>query len=231
MLRKINNVLLIGVGHVIPKSLEEVRTKILEERPDIVAVELCPARYAALVGGVGSSRSSPADPLSWFLGLLQEKFSSQTGMPAGRAMVAAGDSAKQIGAAVVLMDQNILATIERLYSLMPLREKFLLLVHILFALLPFHRKIDMEALTEEAVAQNLVERFRKFFPTAARILIDERDEYMVMKLLPVLSSGKKIVCVVGAAHIFGMERLLAENLREVEKKFWWREKIEFKGGG
>ncbi|MFN4133616.1 MAG: TraB/GumN family protein [Candidatus Hadarchaeales archaeon] len=230
MLRRINNLLLIGVGHVLPKSLEKVKTKILEERPEIVAVELCPVRYAALTGGMGKGGGSPASPLSWLLGLVQDRFSSQTGMPAGREMITAIDGATQVGASILLIDQNIFATMERLRSLVPLREKFMLFVQILLALLPLHRKINLETLTEEAVAQNLIEDFRRFFPTAARILIDERDEYMVMKLLPLLASGKRIVCVVGAAHIFGMERLLAENLRETEKKVWWREKIEFKGG-
>ena len=43
---------IIGTAHVSPKSIEEVERLIEEEKPDAVAVELCPRRYNALVHGV-----------------------------------------------------------------------------------------------------------------------------------------------------------------------------------
>lgn len=228
MLRKINTLLLIGVAHVLPRSLEEVRGKILEERPEVVAVELCPTRYAILVGGAGGR--GPANPLAWLLNLVQDRFSSQTGMPAGKEMLTAVKSAMEVGAKIVLIDQSISTTLERLQALMPLREKFMLLIQMILALLLFRRKINVEALAEEEVVRCLVENFRNYFPIAARILIDERDEYMAMKLFSVLLSGRKTVCVVGAAHVLGIEKHLRESLREAEGKMWWREKIEFEGG-
>jgi len=45
-----HEVVIVGTAHVSEKSVAEVVSRIEEERPDIVAVELCPARYRALTG-------------------------------------------------------------------------------------------------------------------------------------------------------------------------------------
>ena len=45
-----SNIVLIGTAHVSERSVEEVREAIRRHRPDIVAVELDPARYKVLTG-------------------------------------------------------------------------------------------------------------------------------------------------------------------------------------
>ena len=45
-----HEIIIVGTAHVSEKSVQEVISKIEEMRPDIVAVELCPARYRALIG-------------------------------------------------------------------------------------------------------------------------------------------------------------------------------------
>ncbi|MDM7934068.1 MAG: TraB/GumN family protein, partial [Methanothrix sp.] len=45
-----HEILVLGTAHVSERSVEEVRRAIEERRPDIVAVELCPSRYRALLG-------------------------------------------------------------------------------------------------------------------------------------------------------------------------------------
>lgn len=39
------NLTIVGTAHVSDKSVEEVKQTILEEKPDVVAIELCPNRY------------------------------------------------------------------------------------------------------------------------------------------------------------------------------------------
>lgn len=43
-------IVLIGTAHVSKKSVTEVKEVIAREQPSVVAVELCPGRYAALKG-------------------------------------------------------------------------------------------------------------------------------------------------------------------------------------
>jgi hypothetical protein len=47
---KSHEIIIIGTAHVSEKSVQEVTKAIEETKPDIVAVELCPARYKALTG-------------------------------------------------------------------------------------------------------------------------------------------------------------------------------------
>jgi len=45
-----HEIIIIGTAHVSEKSIQEVVWAIEEKKPDIVAVELCPARYRSLTG-------------------------------------------------------------------------------------------------------------------------------------------------------------------------------------
>jgi pheromone shutdown protein TraB len=42
--------IIVGTAHVLQKSVEDVKAVIENEKPEAVAVELCPARYRALMG-------------------------------------------------------------------------------------------------------------------------------------------------------------------------------------
>jgi len=45
-----NNIILVGTGHILEKSVKEVEAVIDREEPDVVAVELCEGRFRALKG-------------------------------------------------------------------------------------------------------------------------------------------------------------------------------------
>ncbi|HJH25282.1 MAG TPA: TraB family protein, partial [Methanophagales archaeon] len=47
-----NNIILVGTGHILEKSVREVEEVIDREEPDVVAVELCEGRFRALKGDV-----------------------------------------------------------------------------------------------------------------------------------------------------------------------------------
>lgn len=229
---------LIGVAHILPKSLHEVRELIEKERPEVVAVELDPFRYAMMVqGGVGVAQQATSRPkpsaviLTGLMGLLQTKFSRQTGMPAGEEMMVAIGKAKEVGAEIKLIDQDIRVTLDRMNELMPLRERVWLMFQMLLSILPSWKKVKLEELTEEQVVNYLIQGFRKLSPTTYRVLIEERDDYMTSKLVPLLESGKRAVCVVGAGHVPGIDRRLEEALREMKAKIWWGTKIEYEWGG
>ena len=223
MLKKIGNrLVIVGVAHVLPKSAAEVRDTIERERPETVAVELCPMRYAALVGEAREARVSEAlrsGQLKLFIAgkllrLIQTKFAQQTGMPAGEEMLAAIKCAKEVGARVELIDQNIAITLQRLVGQMGRREKIRLVGEILLAILPFGgTNVAIERVTENQVVAGLLSSLKQASPTSYRVLIEERDEHMAARISIILTSSEgKVVCVVGAGHVPGLyQRLSAQE--------------------
>jgi pheromone shutdown-related protein TraB len=228
VLRKLGDRLtLVGVAHILPKSRDEVKAAIEGESPEVVAVELCPARYAELVGGVDRSGAREAmrprelapSVFNKFFYLLQTKFARRTGMPAGEEMLIAIERARKVGARVELIDRDINLTLQRLVERMGPREKLRLLLELLVGLLPFGGRVDLERLTEEEVVDRLLSSLKRALPGAYEVLIEERNSYMAAKIAMLLSSTKgKIVCVVGAGHISGI-------CRRLESK--WQAKLEY----
>lgn len=235
MLKKIDDRLfLIGVAHVLPKSAVEVEDVITRERPEVVAVELCPTRYLALTRrgkGLGAPggvvRAGPKLALlGGFLYLLQSKFSRQTGMPAGEEMLVAIKHAREVGARVELIDRDIGVTLQRLLDLMGWRERFRLFVELLLGLLPFGKRVELERLTDEQIVEYLLRELKRASPTAYQVLISERDVYMASRLAMLLSRGDRVVCVVGAGHVPGIYGRLSKGVSG-----GWGTILRYKVGG
>ncbi|MEM2874972.1 MAG: TraB/GumN family protein [Candidatus Hadarchaeales archaeon] len=201
------NLTLIGVGHVLPKSLEDVRETILNEKPDVVAVELCPERYVALKMSARDRRGPGRNFLGWIMYLAQMRFSMQTGVLPGEEMLAAINAAEKAGSRVELIDVPIGITLKRLNERVGLKDRLRLLLHVLLSILPTAR-VDLTRLTEEEVVVKLLEELRGFSREIYEVLVEERDRHMALKLAGLLSGGKKVVAVVGAAHVPGVEKIL-----------------------
>ena len=233
MLKKVGDRLtLVGVAHVLPKSTADVRETIERERPEIVAVELCPNRYAVLkeeeqqLGTTDALRSGQLRPfiLAKLFQAIQNKFARRTGMPIGEEMLAAIEYAKKAGARIELIDRDIVVTIQRLSYLMSRREKIRLFGELLISLLPFVGKgTDFGRLTEDQVTSSLVSTLEQASPTTYKVLVEERDEFMATRIVSLLaSSDEKIVCVVGAGHVPGLYRRLISQL-----KGSWQTRLEY----
>ncbi|KUO40486.1 MAG: hypothetical protein AVW05_03610 [Hadesarchaea archaeon DG-33] len=236
MLRKLDDRLfLIGVAHVLPKSAVEVKEVIVGERPEVVAVELCSARYLALTQGLkrpsmletvraGGVRLSL---LNGLLYLLQNRFSRQTGMPAGEEMLVAIRHAQEIGARVELIDRDIRITLQRLINRMSWRGRVKLFAELLLGLLPFGKRVELERLTDDQIVAYLLQELKRTSPTAYQVLIGERDAYMASRLAMLLSTSTgKVACVVGAGHVPGIYERLSKGLSGS-----WRMSVEYEVGG
>lgn len=233
VLKKIDNRLfLIGVAHVLPKSAAEVGDVIKKERPEVVAVELCPTRYLALTQKTkrpGAFEAARAGPklilLSGLMYLLQSKFSRQTGMPAGEEMLVAIRHARGMGARVELIDQDIGLTLQRLIDRMPWRERLRLFGELLIGLLPIGKRVELGRLTDEQIVNYLLEELKRASPTAYDVLIRERDAYMASRLAMLLAEGGKVACVVGAGHVPGIFNRLSRGIPG-----GWRVSLKYKAG-
>jgi pheromone shutdown-related protein TraB len=233
LLKKVGDRLtLVGVAHVLPKSTADVREVIERERPEIVAVELCPDRYAVLAKGeqqLGTADALRLGQLRPFIlnklfQTIQNKFAHQTGMPVGEEMLAAIEYAGKAGARVELIDRDIVVTIQRLSYLMSRREKIRLFGELLIGLLPFVGKgTDFEKLTEDQVTTSLISALKQTSPTTYKVLIEERDDFMATRIVSLLASSEgKIVCVVGAGHVPGLYSRLTSQL-----KGSWQARVEY----
>jgi len=205
-----NNIILVGTGHILEKSVREVEEVIEREKPDIVAVELCQSRYEALKGNVGDFSVKDAieggKPFlmltHWLLAYIQKRMGSELGIEPGAEMMAAIKKAEALGCEVALVDRPIQITMQRFWKKMKFLEKIKMLFSIIFAIANMggigrkkklidkdNREIDLERITDEDVVTELIEELRQFSPGAATALLDERDAYIAGSLLELQSQA------------------------------------------
>lgn len=215
-----HEIIIVGTAHVSEKSVQEVVSKIEEVRPDIVAVELCPARYRALTGQeeekeIKISELLSGGKLSFFLvqlllAYIQRKIGNEMGVKPGSEMLAAIETAKRTGARVALVDRDVGITIQRFWSAMGFWGKVKLAGSLIPAAIGWGGKeeIDIDSITQEDIVSQMIGEFRKISPGAANALIDERDAFLARNLI-LLSKQGRVLAVVGAGHREGITHHLA----------------------
>lgn len=225
------SVRVIGTAHVSAESAEEVEQAIEEEQPDIVAVELDEGRFRQLKGEAPEDLD-PKDLLKgsvafqflayWMLSYIQKRLGDRFDVEPGADMKAGVDTAERIGADVALIDRDIQVTIQRFWARMRFREKLRLLWELTLAIAGFgggsEEEIDLEEITDTDVVTAMMEEFRRFSPTGAETLIDERDAYLAHNLVGLRDAGASVVAVIGAGHREGVLEYLEnpESLPSME---------------
>ena len=230
------NLRLLGTAHVAKASVEAVKFHIEEFKPDVVAVELCKSRFDSLVSDrrldkegllkVIKEGKAPLVLIQSMLATEQRKLGLDEGEQPGAELLAAVEVAKDKELEVELIDRDIQVTLRRAWKKMKLREKF----RILYSLLGDDEEENPELeelLSNQDLLSSMMEELREFSPGAGVVLIDERDSYLAEKILSI-DSDKKVLAVVGAGHLKGLETNLKEKkvfdqnniqlLEEVPKK-------------
>jgi pheromone shutdown-related protein TraB len=224
-----HEVIIVGTAHVSEKSVQEVTRAIEEAKPDIVAVELCPARYRAITGQEEEKEIKISELLSgsklyfflvqMFLAYIQKKIGDEMGVKPGSEMLAAIETAKKTGARVALVDRDISITIQRFWSAMGFLDK----VRLIWSLIPAafgwgEEEIDIDSITQDDIVSQMISEFRKISPGAANVLVDERDAYIARNLFQLSKEGR-VLAVVGAGHREGITKHLAhpESIPQIEE--------------
>lgn len=234
-----SRVVLIGTAHVSEKSVAEVKSVIRNLKPDIVAVELCGERSNALEGKSQEDEVPIKDLLSggklyyylvhWLLAHMQKKIGEEKGVKPGAEMISAMKEAESIGAKVALIDRDVQVTLQRFWGKMKFPEKIKMVGSLLgcVANIGKGKDLDIDQMTEQEVVQELVSELRGTAPTAAQVLIDERDAYLAGNIVKAAEGGNKtIVVVIGAGHKAGVINYLKnpksipplDTLIEIPKK-------------
>ena len=125
---------LVGTAHVSSESVELVRKQIDEWEPDLVAVELCPSRMAALTEPealesedllkiINEGRATMI-LLQSALAAQQRRMGISTGEKPGAELLAAVRAAEESETPIELIDRDVVITLRRAWSKMGLLEKW-----------------------------------------------------------------------------------------------------------
>ena len=226
-----DNIVLVGTAHISKDSVEEVKEVIEEFKPDIVAVELCQRRYDAITKK-DKWENTPVSQLikgnnaylllaQTFLASIQRKLGKEYGIEPGSEMIAAMKEAKQHNLDVALVDRDISVTLKRAWRKMGFREKFRLAWEFLKAIVGYDEEemeeLDLKELMNQDVISTLMEEFKEIAPSVADVLIHERDQYIAKKILDESKKGK-VVAVVGAGHLKGIQKHLKKGKIDIDLK-------------
>ena len=213
---------LLGTAHVSRASAEAVKEMAGSGEFDIIAVELCQARYDALTaerkwtdldlykiireGKAGLVMANLA------LSAYQRRIAEQFGIEPGAEMRAATIAAKERDLPLQLVDRDLATTLRRSYASVPWYKRVYLMTGMALGMVS-SEEIDEEAiekLKEGDILESTFTEFAEQSPELYEALIAERDRYMAARLREenTGSSGQKVLVVIGAGHMEGLARHL-----------------------
>jgi pheromone shutdown-related protein TraB len=235
MIKKIKldgkEIILVGTAHISKESITLVNETIEKEKPDIIGVELDKERLEQLLNGKKWQQTNLVEIiksgktylflLNILLSNMQKQLGAKMGVKPGAEMLAAIKKSQETKTPIQLLDRNVRITLKRAFDAMTIKEKIKLGSSLL---LGFFGKgsgevIDakkIEELKQQDLINKLMKELGKQMPSMKRVLVDERDDYISEMIKR--SPGKKIVAVIGAGHLKGIEENLKKKTRINLKK-------------
>jgi len=191
--------IIIGTSHISPKSIKQVSSTIKKQKPDYVAIELCPKRFHSL-----KHPSKPSSPMFFILSKIQKELGKSTGIFPGKEMLTAIKAARSVNSKILFIDKNI-EQIAYEISQIPLKEKLQVIADSIigFSYVKL-TKIDLKDIPPEKLIKEAIQELKKKFPSLYKILIKDRNKHMIQILKKL--KCKKVVVVVGAGHKKAIER-------------------------
>lgn len=222
---------LVGTAHVSQRSVDEVKAVIDRVKPDVVCVELDQTRHDAL------TKDSAFRDLDVFkvvrggrtlyllahlaLASYQRRIGASLGVRPGAELLAAVRAANDRGIPVELIDRDINITLKRTWKNLGLWKRSVLLSSLVVG---WDDSDKGKAVTEETIEDlkepkalsEMLTELGRAVPQIKGPLIDERDRYMTSKAVDAGRGRKKVVAVVGAAHVPGMQMHFGTPVDRVE---------------
>jgi len=228
------DVYLLGTAHISERSVKEVRrlARARKTRPDIIFTELCEKRARKLRGEEVTQEFGAADALQAILSgsmslqeaffkaimrSLQSRSAGSIGLKPGGELLAALEVAEELGAQVVYGDRDVDETLGKL------RDAVWAELGSILSMQPGDRvrhvlqsggglAATVEGLRVREVVSDLRRTLDEQAPQTARVLMHERDEIMASSLIDLSASGSRVLAVVGAAHMEGIEQRWLERV-------------------
>ena len=217
---------ILGTAHVSSESVELVRNQIEEWEPDLVAVELCPSRMAALTEPesldsedllkiIKEGRSAMI-LLQSALAAQQRRMGISSGEKPGAELLAAVNAAEESDIPVEMIDRDVVITLRRAWRKMGMIEKWRILNALLWEEDDEEVSID-EVLSDSDLLSSMMEEAREVAPRAGEVLIDERDSFLAGRIQQIRGKGK-VLAVIGAGHLSGVVQNLGEPAMETTSR-------------
>lgn len=227
---------LLGTAHISQASVQAVEQAIASGRFDAVAVELDPQRLQALTNPdalaqldlVAVIRKGRVALFAANLALAayQRRLAEQLGIEPGAELKRAVALAKENGLPVHLIDRDVGLTFRRASQRLGFFGKLKLAAG-LGASLFSSEDVDegeIEKLKQGDVLEASFGEFAGESPQLYQAIIAERDQYMAARLREERDDGQRsVLAVVGAGHLAGLARHLAED---AESPAALRERLE-----
>ncbi|WP_163528710.1 TraB/GumN family protein [Halobacillus ihumii] len=213
--------ILIGTAHVSKHSAEQVKEVIEAEQPDSVCVELDEQRYQSIKDGnswrdtdifkIIKEKKATLLLMNLAISSFQNRMAKQFGIKPGQEMIQGIESAQETGAELVLADRNIQITFARIWRGLGLKGKAMLLTQVVASIFSKESisEEELEKMKEKDTINSVLNEFAEAFPKLKRPLIDERDQFLAQKIKE--APGKKVVAVLGAAHVPGIKEEIKEE--------------------
>ncbi|MDT8320772.1 MAG: TraB/GumN family protein [Xanthomonadales bacterium] len=216
---------LIGTAHVSRSSAEAVRELATSGDYDVIAVELCQARFEALnaerkwtdldlyqiirQGKAGLVMANLA------LSAYQRRIADQFGIEPGAEMRAAALAAREHELPLQLIDRDLATTLRRTYASVPWYKRMYLMAGMALGMVS-SEDIDEEAvekLKEGDILEATFTEFAEQSPELFEALISERDRYMAARLREenAGAEGRRVLVVIGAGHMAGLAQHLEQG--------------------
>ena len=214
-------IFLVGTAHVSQGSIDLVKEVIATEKPDCVCVELDEKRYKALSGRkrwesldlkeIIRKKQLSTLLVNLILSSYQKKLGMQLGVMPGAELLEATREADKHFIPVSLCDRDVRVTLRRAWHKTSFLKKGYLLATLLVSLFDKSEITEekLEELKKKDVLSELMSELGEAMPELKKVLIDERDIYLAEKIK--MSTGRKLVAVVGAGHVAGIKKMIRED--------------------
>lgn len=217
------NIKIVGTSHIANESKALLNQAFLEFDPEVIALELDFGRLQALLNkshnqGSGKELIKKIGLKSYlfyvFAKWLQGTFSKIVKTEPGVEMLEAVKLAKEHNKPILLIDQDINVTMRKLSSCLGFKFLWRMIKDIFRGI--FKRKkvpFDIRKVPSDKVVNYLIKELKNTYPCLYKVLVDERNKYMVKRITSFVESNpdKKILVVVGAGHKEGMLKLLKKK--------------------
>jgi pheromone shutdown-related protein TraB len=228
------NLTLIGTSHIARESINEIKSFIEEQKPEIVALELDKNRFLTLTSKKKQKTDFFAAARIGLNGLVflvlgqwaQKALGKLVGVKPGSEMLTAIKLAKKHGLAIALIDQDIQVTLKRFSTTLPLKERIKVLIDIIKGVLFRENElkkmgipaIDLTRVPDEVVVQQLIGLVRQRYPNIYRVLVEERNVVMARNLASIMKANpdKKILAVIGAGHEADLMELIRLYIQHID---------------
>ena len=219
---------LLGTAHVSRASVTAVTQMADTGNFDAIAVELCPARHQALTKQqqwkdmdlyrIIREKKAGLVMANLALGAYQRRIAEQFGIEPGAELKAAADAAINRDIPLQLIDRDLATTLKRSYRAVPWYKRIMLTTGLVMSTVS-SEEIDeeqIEKLKEGDILESTFTEFAEQSPELYEALIAERDRFMAARLRQenTNNAGKRILVVIGAGHLEGLAKYLAEDQRD-----------------